>query len=132
MRNIFICLFTLGVFLNLAAQKAPAHVGKVYTVVENRPQFIGGEMEMFKFLRDNVKYPKNSCKETGTVYYGFIVEPNGDLSHMEIKRSAGCAAYDAEGARVLALMSKGMWTAGSEKDMKVRVGYTLPIKFRLE
>ena len=133
MRYIFISLFTAGMFLNLAAQKAhEAYTGKVFTVVEHKPEFIGGEKELFKFLTANTKYPKDACKESGTLYIGFVVEKNGDLSNMVVKRSAGCAAYDAEGERVLGLMSKGMWAAGSEKDKKVRTAYTLPLRFKIE
>jgi BlaR1 peptidase M56/Gram-negative bacterial TonB protein C-terminal len=60
----------------------------VFTIVEQMPEFEGGQYAMFKFLSQNVKYPQEARKRgiEGSVYVGFIVETDGSISNIEIKR----------------------------------------------
>jgi BlaR1 peptidase M56/Gram-negative bacterial TonB protein C-terminal len=60
----------------------------VFSIVEEQPEFEGGQQAMFKFLAQNVKYPKEARerKIEGVVYVGFIVETDGSITNVEIKR----------------------------------------------
>jgi BlaR1 peptidase M56/Gram-negative bacterial TonB protein C-terminal len=60
----------------------------VFSTVEEQPEFEGGQHAMFKFLSQNVKYPKEARERSieGTVYVGFIIETDGSISNIEIKR----------------------------------------------
>ena len=104
----------------------------VSVVVDEIPQFIGGIKAMFKFLMDNVKYPENAREQPieGTVYVAFIVEINGTLTDIMVKRGLG-GFINEEAIRVVELMS-GKWQAGKDKGKPVRSVYTLPVKFRYE
>jgi Gram-negative bacterial TonB protein C-terminal len=60
----------------------------VFSTVEEQPEFEGGQPAMFKFLSQNIKYPQEARKRgiEGSVYVGFIVETDGTISNIEIKR----------------------------------------------
>jgi hypothetical protein len=97
--------------------------------VEKQPEFIGGHKAMFKFLSDNIHYPNNIDNFYGTLYIGFVVETDGTLSDVSIKR--GIKPMDEEAIHVVKLMS-GKWTCGYQNGKPVRVAYTIPIKICLE
>ena len=99
-------------------------------IVEQQPEFIGGYKAMFQFLRDNLKWPKEACGE-GTVFVGFEVETNGNLTNIVVKRGFH-PQFDAEAVRVVKLMSVGMWKGAKQSGKPAKVAYTIPIKFRLE
>ena len=46
------------------------------------PQFQGGQEKFFKFLEENIKYPRHHVG--GKVYAQFIVEKDGTLSDLKI------------------------------------------------
>ncbi len=98
-------------------------------IVEQQPEFIGGQIAMFQFLRENLNWPKDVCGE-GTVFVGFVVNIDGSLSDIHIKR--GINIFNEEALRVVKLMSVGMWKGAKQNGKPVRVAYTLPIKFSIE
>lgn len=98
-------------------------------VAESQPEFIGGPKAMFQFLSDNLKFPKGVCGE-GTVFVRFIVNFDGSLSDIHIKR--GVNIFNEEALRVVQLMSVGMWKGAKQNGKPTTVAYTIPIKFRLE
>ena len=63
------------------------------------------------------------------VFVQFIVEKNGQVDSVWIKRSAH-PLLDAEALRVVALTDG--WTPGSQNDKPVRVQYMLPISFTMD
>ena len=108
------------------------HIPEIFRVVEESPEFIGGEDARQKFLKDNLVYPKiaRETGQEGRVTVEFIVEPNGTLSNFRIARSApGAPSLDEEALRVAKLMPK--WKAGKQRGNAVRVMYTMPIVFTL-
>lgn len=98
-------------------------------IVEQMPEFIGGQKAMFKFLSDNIHYPTNTCGIEGTVYVGFVVEIDGTLSNIAVKR--GIPILNEEAIRVVKLMS-GKWKCGYQSGKPMRVAYTLPLRWHLE
>jgi Gram-negative bacterial TonB protein C-terminal len=98
-------------------------------VAETQPEFIGGQIAMFQFLSDNLKWPKDVCGE-GTVYVGFVVNFDGSLSDIHVKR--GIHIFNEEALRVVKLMSVGMWKGAKQSGKPTKVAYTIPIKFKLE
>ena len=104
---------------------------KIYTVVEQKPEYAGGDTTMCKFLAANIKYPAEAIKKKteGTVYIGFVVNADGSLSNFEIKRSVGDGCDD-EALSVIKMMPN--WIPGKNKNVPVRTSYTLPIKFKME
>ena len=62
------------------------------------------------------------------MYVEFVVERDGSISNVNIKRGIG-AGCDEEAARVVSSMPK--WNAGKQNGQPVRVLFVLPIKFIL-
>jgi periplasmic protein TonB len=89
---------------------------------------------MFKFLQSNLKYPavarENSVE--GTVYVGFVVEKDGSISNVTVKRGIanGGGGCNDEAVRVVKMMPK--WKPGKQQGKAVKVNYTLPVKFKLQ
>jgi len=100
-------------------------------IVQEMPQFPGGEAELFKFLVHHLRYPPEA-KEigvTGRVFVYFVVEPDGSISSLSVKRGIG-SGCDEEALRVVALMPR--WSPGKQGGIPVRVQFTLPVKFTLQ
>ncbi|QQS30334.1 MAG: energy transducer TonB [Sphingobacteriales bacterium] len=107
---------------------------EVFVIVEQMPEFPGGQTDLFKFLASNTHYPAMARENgiEGTVYVGFVVMEDGSISQVHIKRGlpGGGAGIDEEALRVVNLMPK--WKPGMQRGKKVRVAYTLPFKFKLD
>ncbi len=115
-----------------AAGKANSTQDEVFMIVEEMPSYPGGEIEMQKFLKTNIKYPAKAQDAgiQGTVYINFIVEKDGMLSNIKVVRGiSGSPEFTDEAIRVVRLMPK--WKAGKQNNTTVKVSYTLPIKFSL-
>lgn len=104
---------------------------EVFTKVETMPEFVGGEQALFKYLGENIKYPKN-CKEEGIegiVYVTFIVNKEGEIKDTKILRGVH-EDLDAEAMRVISSMPD--WNPGSQDGKKVNVVYNIPINFKMK
>jgi len=104
--------------------------GGVFDVVEQMPEFPGGQMEMMKFLSENVLYPEKAEKAgtQGRVILTFIVEKDGTITNIKVVKSVS-EELDAEAVHVVEAMPK--WKPGKQNGQAVRVKYTIPITFRL-
>ncbi|PIZ05392.1 MAG: hypothetical protein COY57_07560, partial [Flavobacteriales bacterium CG_4_10_14_0_8_um_filter_32_5] len=60
----------------------------VYTIVENMPEFPGGQDSMFYFLAKNVNYPKEAIEQgiQGKVYVNFTVNKDGSIGDVHVIR----------------------------------------------
>ena len=103
---------------------------KPFDVVEQMPEFPGGQEALMQFLRQEVKYPKEAEEKglQGRVVVRYIIEKDGSISEVEIAKSVN-EYLDAEAIRVVNAMPK--WKPGKQKGEPVRVKFTLPITFRL-
>ena len=106
---------------------------QIFTIVEQMPTFPGGDEELFKYLRDNIKYPAMEKDNgiSGTVYLTFVVGPEGKIADVKVLRGVkGGPNLEQEAIRVV----KGMpqWKAGKQNGKAVSVQYNLPIKFTLK
>jgi TonB family protein len=102
----------------------------VFKVVEQLPQFPGGEKRMMYYLSVYTKYPKQAITEKveGTVEVNFMVGKNGKVEKVKVLKGAH-PAFDAEAIRVVGSMP--YWTPGMQNDIPAEVYYTIPIEFSL-
>jgi TonB family protein len=110
--------------------EAAAGEDKVFTVVQEQPEFSGGYLAMMEFIKANLRYPQAARQQgiEGTVYCSFIVEKDGSIS--EVKPIRGISPEcDAEVMRVISMFPN--WVPGQQNDENVRVRFVLPIKFNL-
>lgn len=103
---------------------------KPFLVAEKEPQFPGGEIEMMKFLRNNLRYPAKAVEAnvTGQVIVNFVVDKDGKITNIKVIRGIGFGC-DKEAIRVLKKMPP--WDPGEMGGKAVPVYYTFPITFRL-
>lgn len=105
---------------------------EIFVVVENMPEFPGGQAALFKFLSENVKYPVIAQENgiQGRVICQFTVNKDGSIVDVEVVRSGGDASLDKEAVRVIKSMPK--WKPGMQRGKPVRVKYTVPVNFKLQ
>jgi TonB family protein len=103
---------------------------KIYTVVEEQPEFTGGYDAMMAFIKQNMRYPAEARQQgrEGTVYVSFIVGDDGAVSDVKVIRGISPAA-DQEAIRVVESFPN--WIPGKQKEKAVKVRFVLPIKFKL-
>ncbi len=103
----------------------------VFTVVEDMPEFPGGEMAMRKFIAENVRYPEDAKDNNaqGTAYVKFIVDKTGKVTEPSIVRGTGNESLDEEAIRVVSLMPD--FKPGRQRGENVAVSFVVPIKFAL-
>ena len=103
---------------------------EVFVIVENQPEFPGGNTALMNFISENIVYPKIAQENgiQGRVITNFIIEKDGSLSDIQVVRGVD-PSLDKEAVRLIAAMPK--WTPGTQRGNKVRVRYLLPIVFRL-
>ncbi|MAW21173.1 MAG: energy transducer TonB [Flavobacteriales bacterium] len=101
-----------------------------FMVVENMPEFPGGDLGLMKYIQKNVKYPA-IAKEyniTGKVYVSFIVDKTGSVTNVKVVRGVD-KNLDAEAVRVVKSLPK--YKPGKQRGKAVRVMFTIPINFTL-
>ena len=127
---LFILMLCFTALATAGAQQTEKPLGNVYDIVDVMPQFPGGQGELMKFLRNNVKYPAEAQKKKieGRVIVTFVVNKKGRIIDPTVERSAH-PLLDAEALRVIKRMPK--WTPGRMNGESVNVKFRLPITFKL-
>jgi TonB family protein len=103
----------------------------IFTVVEEMPEYPGGDEARVAFLSKNIQYPQ-LAKESGvqgTVYLTFVVDTKGNVTHVEVLRGIG-SGCDEEAARVTRMMPR--WKPGKQSGKPVQVQFNMPVKFSLQ
>lgn len=104
---------------------------QIFTVVENDPEFPGGMEALYKYLRENIKYPQLARDNniTGKVYVTFVVERDGSIANPRVLKDIG-GGCGQEAIRVVKSMPK--WSPGKQRGKAVRVQFNLPVSFNLQ
>jgi TonB family protein len=101
------------------------------SVIEQMPQYPGGEKELMRFIQANIKYPEaaKSVSAHGTVIVTIVIDKEGKVNNAKVIRSIH-PALDAEALRVISLLSD--WIPGKQGGKPVAVSYTIPVRFNLQ
>jgi len=113
-------------------EKKPDEVKEViHTLVEQMPQFPGGDAALMKYLSSHINYPPMAAENNvqGKVILQFVVEKDGRVGEVKIARSVD-KDLDREAIRVVKSLPK--FTPGRQNGYAVRVWYTLPVNFKLQ
>ncbi len=104
---------------------------KIFTIVEQMPEFPGGSLALRKYIAQQIKYPTVAQENgiQGDVYVSFVINSYGVVSDVKIARSVD-PALDNEAIRVIYTMPK--WKPGFQQGKAVDVAYTVPITFILQ
>ena len=103
----------------------------VFFIVEEMPEFPGGDAALRAYVAQSVKYPPIAAENgiQGKVYVSFVVGKDGSISNAKIARGVD-PALDKEALRVVNSLPK--WKPGKQGGKPVRVSYTIPINFVLQ
>ena len=104
---------------------------EVFLIVEQMPEFPGGDEALRKYLATSVKYPVIAQENgiQGRVFVAFVVDKNGNVTNVRVARPFD-PNLDKEAVRVVQSMPK--WTPGKQRGKAVKVSYTVPINFVLQ
>jgi len=103
---------------------------QVYEVVENNPEFPGGDEALMAYLQKNIKYPAIAQDNgiQGRVIIEFVVNRDGSVVDPKVMKSLD-PSCDKEAMRVIKAMPK--WKPGRQRGKAVRVKFRVPVLFRL-
>ena len=104
---------------------------EVFDMVEQAPQFPGGQAELMSWLGKNIRYPVIAQENgiQGRVICQFVVGSDGSVRDIKVMRGVD-PSLDKEAVRVIQSMPK--WIPGRQNGKAVSVRYTLPVTFRLQ
>jgi len=103
----------------------------VFMLVEEMPQYPGGDEAMRKYIKDNIRYPQ-SARElsiSGTVYVSYVVNETGMITKVKVSRGVN-KEIDAEALRVVSSLKN--YIPGKQAGKAVPVMITVPVRFTLE
>ena len=103
----------------------------VYNVVEQMPQFPGGEAALLKYVATHLKYPAIAQEQemSGVVTLRFVVLEDGSVRDVIIMKSLE-KHCDEEAKRVVKSLPR--FIPGKQQGKAVRVWYTLPVRYVLQ
>lgn len=96
----------------------------VYNIVDQKPQFPGGEKALYAYFENAIKKSKLLARISHKVefYIIFIIEYDGSISHVKVLSSFN-KKYNHEIIKIVSHMPK--WEPGKEDDKAIRFLYDL-------
>lgn len=102
-----------------------------HVTAEQMPTFQGGDLNHFRnWVQARLRYPTIAQENgiQGKVILQFVIERDGSLTNITVARTPDKLLSD-EAIRVLNTSPK--WEPGRQRNMPVRIRYTLPIDFTI-
>lgn len=102
--------------------------GKIFIIVEDQPEFPGGEKALKQFLADNITYPQLALEAgiRGKVFVTFVVGKDGSVEDAKVLRGIG-GGCEKEALKAIEKMPK--WKPGKQRGKAVNVQYNIPVVF---
>ena len=104
---------------------------KIFTVVEQRADYPGGDAALLQFINENIQYPDLAVEDNaqGRVTVSFIVEKDGSISDVKVVRGRH-PELDKEAVRVVKKITKKFIPA-KQNGKIVRYKFIIPVSFKL-
>jgi len=127
---------TNGVVTDTVAYTEPVDVvipveTKPYIIVQEMPEFPGGNEALLKYVGENLKYPQDAQDNNiqGKVTLKFVVNPDGSVDRIEVLRGVD-PLLDNEAVRVVKSLPK--FKPGKQSGVAVPVWFTIPVIFQIK
>jgi len=113
------------------AEEEEEEEAQVFFIVEDMPEFPGGDLALRKYIASQIKYPVIAQENgiQGKVYVTFVVSKTGKVTNASIARGVD-PSLDKEALRVVNALP--VWKPGMQRGKPVNVSYTVPINFVLQ
>lgn len=107
-----------------------ANPPEIFQIVEQMPEFPGGDQALYAFLGQNIQYPADAVKKglEDKVIVRFIVDQNGQVTEANVAYGKH-DILNEEALRVVSLLPD--FVPGRQKGKAVKVWFTLPVLFQL-
>jgi TonB family protein len=104
--------------------------GEVFSIVEEMPQFPGGQEALRSLVQTSINYPAIALENgiEGKVFVKFVVSKTGKVTNAKIARGVD-PSLDKEAVRIVE--SLPLWKPGRQNGEAVDVNYTIPVNFTL-
>lgn len=114
-----------------ALDEKPGNEVEVYTVVEEMPEFPGGQAALMVYLQKNITYPAGARELgiQGKVFLSFVVDATGKVKDVKVVRGVD-PSLDQEALRVVKAMP--LWKPGKQSGRPVATMFNLPVNFKLQ
>ena len=103
---------------------------KPFIIVEEMPQYPGGNMALLKYISENINYPSDAHNNNiqGKVILKFVVNADGSVDQIEVIRSID-PSLDSEAVRVIKTLPR--FKPGKQGGVPVPVWFSIPVIFRI-
>jgi len=103
---------------------------ETYVVVEQMPEYPGGNAPLLDFLKNNIRYPEGAKadKAEGRVIVRFVINTKGNVEDAVVLKGVH-PLLDAEALRIVNSLSG--WLPGAQGGKPVNVWYMVPVTFSL-
>lgn len=134
-RNILIIVSLLLIasqqIRSINFEEAKENSEETFMVVEEMPEFEGGQDSLITFIIKNTSYPIEAIEKKieGRCFVQFTIDTDGNINDIKVIRGIN-PILDAEAIRVVESMPK--WKPGKQEGKPVKVSYILPIVFKLK
>lgn len=129
--KVFIMLVFAAILTVPAIAQDKLNDEDIFYVVEDMPEFPGGNDALRSYIANNIKYPAEAKKNNieGKVFVSFVVAKDGSVRSALIERGVA-PSIDKEALSVINSMPN--WKPGKQRGQAVNVKYTVPINFKLD
>jgi hypothetical protein len=100
------------------------------TTLDKLPEFPGGINKFYTYVGNNFEKPDIDSGSTMKVYVSFVIEKDGSMTDIQVKRDPGYG-LGKEAIRVLKSL-KTKWSPGMIGSKPVRTAYNLPITVQMD
>lgn len=130
MKRVFYVFVGLFLSMNTPAISQDKEDPGFFTLVEEMPEYPGGDDALLKYIAQEMKYPEECRKNgiMGIVLVNFLVNSQGAVGDVKIVRSSN-ELFNKEALRVI--KSIRGYKPGRQKGKPVPVQFTIPIRFAL-
>lgn len=111
--------------------KADPDENKVFTTVEQKASYPGGDAALLAWINSNIVYPPMAVEDDaqGRVIVSFVVEKDGSITDIKVARGRH-PELDKEAKRVVSKIPKKFIPA-KQNGKNVRYKFNLPVTFKL-
>lgn len=104
---------------------------EIFVIVEQMPEFPGGDLALRKYLASEIKYPAIALENGihGKVFVSFVIDETGNIASVDLLRGVDIF-LDKEALRVVKSLPK--WKPGKQGGKPVKVRFSVPIQFELQ
>ncbi|MCY1720763.1 energy transducer TonB [Prolixibacteraceae bacterium Z1-6] len=116
------------VVIDVMANNNPEPVNEVFFIVENMPEYPGGDKALRTYIAENALIPYSALNDKieGKVHVTFIVDTTGATKNIRVVRSLN-KTLDKVAVYLVSQMPK--WKPGKQRGKPVNVSYTVPVAF---